>query len=141
MNFEKLYANIDEVWGCNITLPKVSGPVPDDPVCQIYSKPFQIAEPEEEKYDKSEYEVRRRQKQNKKAMIVKGERLVEAFDGKDEGLVENVSDDEEIDRYIQRVDDNSDKKQYINFLMYVVTGAFLIIVLDLFFRMGQWAGR
>lgn len=142
-----MYSNIDEAWGCNISLPKVRTTNISDEVCKIYNKPFQIADtdPYEEKYNKVEYEHHSRAKQSKQAIIEKGNRLFEAYDDASSSS-EKCSvkhDDDEIDKYFEskkhQGDDVSDKKQYMNFLLFVITGVFFIIIFDLFFRMGQFS--
>lgn len=136
------YAPIDEAWAATMTLQKsaLRCDIADD-ACKIYSRPFQIAEEEpSEPYNKNEFEVHNRTKVSKKAIIEKGAKLFEAYEEPEHSP--KCSIDEEIDKYLEKkLDTESDKKQFMNFMLFVIIGALFIIVLDLFFRMGQYSAR
>lgn len=118
-----MYASVSEAW-------------PTDPACRLYNQAYQETMGMNLEYAKNESESRDRPKETRQMIIEKGENVLKG------GTPCSTSQDDidaSFDKYMRKYADyiEDDGSQYMNFLLYVVTGAFIIILMDLFLRIGK----
>ena len=108
-----------------------------DPLCELYAQSLQNVVDgyesfeEQAPHDKNEFSCAAPKMKLKQLTISKGESIIDAY---------AATDDEILEGYIDRAErPEKEDKGYLEFLTFVASGVFLIVVLDLFFRMGRGA--
>ena len=134
-----MFASVTDAWGSDFGSAKANAlrrKSIQDPLCELYAQSLQNAVEGYESFedhaphDKNEYSCTAPKTKLKQLTISKGESIIDAYAA--------ATDDEILEGYIDRAERPArEDKGYLDFLTFVASGVFLIVVLDLFFRMGK----
>ncbi len=156
--FANNFASVNDAWGSDFGSPTANAELRrqvNDPLCELYAKQlkdtvegYQSFQSEAGTLNKNEFSRSSKPLENtdgtmvkkklKQVAISKGESILDAYNNND--------DDEVLERYIDHPRSavgtaETPKDKYLGFITLAATGVFLIVILDLFFRMGTAYAR